>query len=148
VLLARGETRAALTALRAAWKSWQKLEAPYECARVRALIAQACRALGDDDTAGSHLDAARGTFGRLGAEPDLARLAPQASADAGALDGLSRREREVLALLAAGQTNREIGATLSISEHTVARHISNIFDKLGVTSRTAAAAIAFEHGLS
>lgn len=149
VLLARGETRAALTELRAAWKSWQQLEAPYECARVRVLIAEACRALGDDDTADSHLDAATATFEQLQAAPDLARLAPRVSSNAGAgvLDRLSEREREVLALLAAGRTNREIGSTLSISEHTVARHISNIFNKLEVSSRTAAAAIAFQHGL-
>jgi len=149
VLLARGEARKALTALRAAWKAWQKLEVPYECARVRVLLADACQALGDDDTARNHLDAASATFERLQAAPELARLAPRASANAaaGALDGLSKREREVLALLAAGRTNREIGAALSISEHTVARHVSNIFNKLEVTSRTAAAAIAFEHGL-
>jgi DNA-binding NarL/FixJ family response regulator len=138
-----------LTALRAAWNSWKKLEAPYECARVRVLIADACRALGDQDTAGSHLDAAIAAFEKLGAAPELARLAPRAAAGAraGVLDGLSEREREVLARLAAGRTNREIGAELSISEHTVARHVSNIFNKLGVSSRTAAAAIAFEHGL-
>jgi DNA-binding NarL/FixJ family response regulator len=149
VLLARGDTRAALTALRAAWNSWKKLEAPYECARVRVLIADACRALGDHDTAGSHLDAAIAAFEKLGAAPELARLPPRttAGARAGVLDGLSEREREVLARLAAGRTNREIGAELSISEHTVARHVSNIFNKLGVSSRTAAAAIAFEHGL-
>ncbi len=147
VLLAEGDAGSALTALRAAWKAWQQLEAPYECARVRVLIAHACRALDDDDTARSHLDAAAATFAQLGAAADLARVAPAASAGPGVLDELSDREREVLALLAAGQTNREIGASLFISEHTVARHVSNIFNKLEVSSRTAAAAIAFEHGL-
>ncbi len=147
VLLAEGDARAASAALRAAWKAWQQLEAPYECARVRVLIAEACRALDDDDTAKSHLDAAAATFEQLGAAADLARIAPAVSAGPGVLDDLSEREREVLALLAAGRTNREIGAALFISEHTVARHVSNIFNKLDVSSRTAAAAIAFEHGL-
>jgi DNA-binding NarL/FixJ family response regulator len=147
VLLARGDARAASAALRTAWKTWQKLEAPYECARVRVLIAQAHRALGDVDTAKSHLDAAAATFERLGAGTDLARLGAQASTGTATLGRLSAREREVLALLAAGKTNREIGAALFISEHTVARHVSNIFNKLGVSSRTAAAALAFGHGL-
>ncbi len=147
VLLAEGDARAASAALRAAWKAWQQLEAPYECARVRVLIAEACRALDDDDTANSHLDAAAATFAQLGATADLARIAPAASAGPAILDELSEREREVLVLLAAGRTNREIGASLSISEHTVARHVSNLFNKLGVSSRTAAAAIAFEQGL-
>ncbi len=147
VLLAEGDASPAAAALRAAWKAWQQLEAPYECARVRVLIAHSCRALDDDDTAKSHLDAAAATFAQLGAAADLARIAPAASAGRGVLDELSDREREVLALLAAGRTNREIGTSLSISEHTVARHVSNIFNKLDVSSRTAAAAIAFEHGL-
>jgi len=147
VLLAQDDAGAASAALRTAWKSWQKLEAPYECARVRVLIAQAQRMLGDVDTAGIHLDAAAATFEQLGAELDLARLTPHVPAGTETLAVLSEREREVLALLAAGKTNREIGAALFISEHTVARHVSNIFNKLGVSSRTAAAALAFENGL-
>jgi DNA-binding NarL/FixJ family response regulator len=87
-------------------------------------------------------DAARAAFERLGAKPDLARLGPSTSGH-----GLSPRELEVLRLVAAGKTNREIAASLVISEHTVARHIQNIFAKLGLSSRSAATAFAFEHDL-
>lgn len=148
VLLAQGDAKGASIALREAWNAWQGLEAPYESARVRVLIARACRALDDDDTAESHIEAAALTFERLGAAWDLAELTATGNTAARSEDALSQREREVLALLAAGKTNREIGAALVISEHTVARHVSNIFNKLGVTSRTAAAAFAFEHGLT
>ena len=61
--------------------------------------------------------------------------------------GLSSRELEVLRLVAAGKTNREIASELVVSEHTVARHLQNIFAKLRVTSRTAATAFAFQHEL-
>jgi DNA-binding NarL/FixJ family response regulator len=62
--------------------------------------------------------------------------------------GLTAREAEVLRLVAAGRSNREIAAELVISEHTVARHLQNMFAKLDVSSRAAATAFAFEHGLA
>lgn len=145
VRLAEGDAAAALAPLREAWALWQELDAPYDAARVRVLIARACEAAGDRDTAQAHLDAAASVFERLGAVTDLEALStPAEAARPGAL---SKRELEVLALVAAGRTNREIAAELSISEHTVARHMSNIFNKLDVTSRTAASAFAFKHGL-
>ena len=122
---------------------------PYEAARVRTLVGVACRDLGDEDTAQMEFDAARRVFDELGAAPDLARvdrlglaLAPVA---AGAL---SPREVQVLRLVATGKTNRAIASDLFLSEKTVARHLSNIFAKLGVSSRSAATAYAYEHGLA
>ena len=148
VSLAEDDARAALVALRHAWRVWQELEAPYEAARVRVLIGLACRQLEDDEMAALELEAARGVFAKLGAAPDLARvdsLAPRAESDAP--HGLTQRELEVLRLVAAGQSNRAIASQLVLSEHTVARHLQNIFAKLGVSSRTAASAFAFENEL-
>jgi ATP/maltotriose-dependent transcriptional regulator MalT len=147
VELEAGDPRAALVTLRRAWQVWQELDAPYEAARTRVLLARACRALGDEDTASLELDAARGTFGELGAKPDLARLDVLAFPSGRAAHGLTARELEVLRLVAAGKTNREIAAMLVVSEHTVARHVQNILGKLRVPSRTAATAFAFEHDL-
>lgn len=146
--LAEGEAQGALTALRHASDVWQELDAPYEAARVRVLVGLACRALGDEDGAALELDAARGVFERLGAAPDVARVDALAVGGAPAdTHGLSARELEVLRLVASGKTNREIASALVVSEHTVARHVQNIFVKLGVSSRTAATAFAFEHQL-
>jgi DNA-binding NarL/FixJ family response regulator len=148
VRLAEGEAKSALALLREAWARWQQLDAPYESARVRVLVAAACRELGDRDGADIHLDAARAVLERLGARLDVDRLEPRSATPAReAPAGLTTREREVLALVASGKTNRQIAAELFISEHTVARHLSNIFNKIGVTSRTAAGAFAFEHDL-
>jgi DNA-binding NarL/FixJ family response regulator len=134
--------------LREAWAIWQQLEAPYESARVRVLIGRVCQRLGDHETARMHFHAARSAFGRLGAAPDLVELERLMDTQiAGPFGALTDREREVLSLVACGKTNRQIAAALGISEHTVARHLSNIFDKLGVTSRTAASAFAFKHKL-
>jgi DNA-binding NarL/FixJ family response regulator len=148
VALTDGDVGESLVALRHAWQVWRELEAPYEAARARELVGLACRALGDDDAAAVELEAARDAFAALGAVPDLARvdaLAPGAGpADA---HGLTARELEVLRLVAAGKSNREIASMLVISEHTVARHLQNIFAKLGLSSRTAASAFAFEHDL-
>jgi DNA-binding CsgD family transcriptional regulator len=144
VELGAGDSQAALPALRDAARLWQELDAPYEVARVRMLVGLACRELGDGDTATLELDAARGAFEQLGAAPDLARLRSLTGA---APHGLSARELEVLRLVASGKTNRQIAEELVVSEHTVARHVQNIFAKLGVSSRTAAAAFAFEHRL-
>ena len=142
VRLADGEPREALVALRKAAETWRALDAPYEIARTRVLVGAACRSLGDEESAALEEDAARAIFERLGAKPDLARLEPSTPGH-----GLSPREREVLRLVAAGKTNREIAASLVISEHTVARHVQNIFAKLGLSSRAAATAFAFEHDL-
>jgi ATP/maltotriose-dependent transcriptional regulator MalT len=144
VSVARGDVSNALVALRRAASVWQSLEAPYEVAQVRVLLSSAYRALGDDEAAQLELEAARAGFAKLGAGSDLARLAGGAARVPG---GLSEREVEVLRLIAAGRGNREIATMLVISEHTVARHVQNIFAKLGVSSRTAAAAFAFEHNL-
>ncbi|HEY0879712.1 MAG TPA: LuxR C-terminal-related transcriptional regulator [Zeimonas sp.] len=148
VLLAEGNAQAALARLREAWTAWQQLDAPYESAQVRVLIARACRCLGDEETARSHCEAAARTFERLGAAPALAECGkPVEKPDSPPGIGLSSRELQVLGLVAKGRSNREIAARLFISEHTVAGHLSSIFGKLGVTSRTAAAAFAFRHGL-
>jgi DNA-binding CsgD family transcriptional regulator len=146
--LAEGDARAALLALRRAWQVWRDLEVPYEAARVRVLVGLACSVLGDDDTAALELEAARGVFAQLGAVPDLARVDSLTrrvrSIDA---HGLTPRELQVLRLVAAGATNRVIAAELVLSERTVDRHVSNIFTKLGVSSRTAATAYAYDHQL-
>jgi len=148
ILLAEGDARAALDALRHAWNAWQELEAPYEAARVRALIGLACRELGDKDSEEMELDAARRVFQRLGATPDLARVKELSrTAAPKAAGGLTAREVEVLRLVAAGKTNRAIADELVISEKTVARHVSNIFTKLGLSSRSGATAYAYEHDL-
>jgi DNA-binding NarL/FixJ family response regulator len=148
VLVAQGDARGALAALRQAWSAWQELDAPHEAASTRALIGLACRGLGDDDTAEMELDAARWAFQELGAAPDVARMdAFSRRLAAKRTGGLTARELEVLRLVAAGKTNRTIAADLFLSEKTVARHVSNIFGKLGVSSRAAATAHAYEHDL-
>ena len=148
VLLAEGDLRAALAVLRKAWVAWQELQAPYEAGQVRVLAGLVCRALHDEDTEAMELDAARQVFAQLGAIPDLTRLDAHArKRPVGASSGLSPREVEVLRLVVAGKTNRGIATELFLSEKTVERHVSNILTKLGVNSRTAAAAYAFEHGI-
>ncbi|WP_412542964.1 LuxR C-terminal-related transcriptional regulator [Longispora sp. K20-0274] len=145
VLLVEGDPQAALEALRRAGSTWSKLEMPYEVARTRVLVADACRALGDTDSAAMELHSARATFEQLGAAPDVARLSgPPASA---VTSGLTARELQVLALVASGRSNRTIAAELVLSEKTVARHVSNILTKLAVPSRSAATAYAYEHHL-
>lgn len=148
VLLAEKAAQDALVLLRRAWKRWRELEAPYEAARVRIPIALACRALGDEDGAEMELDAARSVFEGLAASPDVRRVvelsqvgAPRAAGD------LTQREVQVLSLIATGRTNRAIATDLVISEKTVASHVSHIFTKLGLTSRAAATAYAYEHDL-
>ena len=146
--LAAGDAESALPALRRAFRAWDEVGAPYEAARARLLIGSACRALGDEDAAGLELGAARAAFAALGAAPDVARVDALSRAEGGgAPGGLTARELQVLRLLAAGRTNRTIAAELVLSERTVDRHVSNIFAKLGVASRTAATAFAYEHDL-
>lgn len=148
VALADGDAGAALISLREAWTIWQQLDVPYEAARVRVAIADACEMLGDRDTAVIHRDAARSVFARLGAHPALLRLDDGGARGSDAAAKLTARELEVLGLVAAGKTNRQVAAELFISEHTVARHLSNIFNKIDVTTRTAAVAFALENRLA
>ncbi|MFD1826790.1 LuxR C-terminal-related transcriptional regulator [Mumia zhuanghuii] len=143
VLLARGDARAALPRLRRAWTLWRDVDAPYEAARARSLVARACDALGDTDAAVMEADAARAALDRLGAVGTPFGVA----GDAAASGPLSPRELEVLRLVATGATNRAIAAELVLSEKTVARHLSNIFGKLALPNRAAATAYAFEHRL-
>jgi DNA-binding CsgD family transcriptional regulator len=146
--LAEGDPQTALVGLRDAWQAWQELEAPYEAAHVRVLVGLACRAAGDEDTAAWELDAARGVFEGLGAVPDVARVDSLATSPrAVAAHGLTQRELQVLRLVAGGATNRSIAAELVLSDRTIDRHVSNIFAKLGVSTRAAATAYAYEHDL-
>jgi DNA-binding NarL/FixJ family response regulator len=148
VALADGDAPAALRALRHAAQLWQELEVPHEAARARVLVGLACRTLGDDEAVALELEAARSVFAALGAAPDLARVESlvrgEAPIDTG---GLTARELQVLRRVAAGETNKAIASELVLSERTVDRHVSNIFAKLGVPSRAAATAYAYEHHL-
>jgi DNA-binding CsgD family transcriptional regulator len=146
--LAEGNAQAALGPLRRAFEVWQQIEAPYAAARVRVLIALACRALGDEDGAGLEIDAAKSAFARLGAIPDFARIDSLVKgASSGRTHGLTPRELQVLRLIAAGETNKAIASKLSLSEKTIDRHVSNILTKLDVSSRTAATTFAHQHKL-
>ncbi len=143
VSLAEGDSQEALRLLREAREIWRELAIPHEEARARVLIAKACRSQGDCDTGEMEMAAARRVFEELGAAPDLARMEPAPEA----AGPLTEREVEVLKLIASGATNRVIARTLGISEKTVARHISNIFVKVDVSSRAAATAYAFRKNL-
>ncbi|MGD2070825.1 MAG: LuxR C-terminal-related transcriptional regulator, partial [Gemmatimonadota bacterium] len=154
VHLEEGDARAALSELRTARTTWEALDTPYEAALVQLLLARACRELGDQDTAEMEREAAVRTLERLGADADLARIVPAGQPStsmqrsAGGDDhGLTPRELEVLRRVASGAKNRTVGEELSISERTVERHVSHIFAKLRVSSRAAATAWAYEHGL-
>jgi DNA-binding CsgD family transcriptional regulator len=143
--LARGNAHEALGHLRRALELWQRIEDPYAEARAHELIGMACRVLNDEDGTDLALAAARAVFAQLGAAPDLARIGSLTrSAD---FHRLTARELQVLRLVATGSTNRAIAAELCLSERTVDRHVSNIFDKLDVTSRAAATALAYERKL-
>lgn len=163
VLFHEGDPKAALVPLRRAWSGWLSLDAPFEAARCRALLARLCAAIGDEDSARLEREAARAVFSELGAAPELsglevpvapdARTAPppttgDAAHDAADAGPLTTRETEVVQLVSAGLSNRNIAAELFISEKTVARHLSNIFTKLGLTSRAAVTAYAYQHGLA
>lgn len=147
VHLAEERPEEALAAFRRAKELWSQLDAPYETARARTGVARACRMLGDGETATLESGEALALFTDLGAELD-AEAARQLLTDRPGEDSLlTPRELEVLGLVADGLTNREVAAQLVLSERTVDRHVSNILTKLGVSSRTAATAYAYEHGL-
>lgn len=146
VSLADGELSAALSTLRLALRGWQELEAPYDAARTRMILVETYRALGDDGAARLELDAARDAFRRLGAPadgPDFAGTTDGSDRPG----GLTDREIQVLRLVATGRSNREVAEVLFLSERTVHRHLSNIFAKLGVSTRTAAVGFAYDRGL-
>ena len=141
--LAAGD-RAASGTLRSAAEHWQELGVPHEAATARMLHGAACQHAGDLDGAAGSFEAAESLFGQLGARLDLRNLreittTPEHPA------GLTKREVEVLRLVAAGMTNKQMAGELFLSEKTVARHLSNIFTKIDVTSRSAATAFAFAH---
>jgi ATP/maltotriose-dependent transcriptional regulator MalT len=145
VLIATGDHAGAVPELRRAGRICAELQAPYELARCRALLGQSFRALGDEESGLAELEAAREALAGIGARP--AELEVAATIAPTLPQGLTAREVEVLRLVAAGRSNPQIASALVLSEKTVARHLSNIFAKIGVGSRTAAAAYAYEHGL-
>jgi DNA-binding CsgD family transcriptional regulator len=157
VMLGEGDPAGASSVLRAARSAWADLGMPYEAARTSVMLGLVCISLSDRPSAQLELQNAGATFERLGAHPDLDRLrsicasaglASDSGSGRGADDsGLSARELEVLAHVARGETNREIAAALTISQHTVGRHLENVFAKLGVSGRAAATAYAYEHEL-
>jgi DNA-binding CsgD family transcriptional regulator len=150
IALAEGDAMAAAGPLRAAFDAWERLEAPYEAARVRVLIGLACRALGDEEASRLELGAAKVAFEQLGARPDLTRLASLPAPAAPKPEPrhpLTTRERDVLRRIALGHTNKAIAAALGLSERTIDRHVSNILGKLDVPSRTAATARAYDRKL-
>jgi DNA-binding CsgD family transcriptional regulator len=150
VLLAAGRPADALPLLRRAWNAWHAVDAPYCAARVRVLVGRACTEMADADAARMEFEAARSIFEQLGAHADLQQLRAWSGAVTAVTAtpaGLTQREIEVLRQVASGKTNRAVAIDLFLSEKTVARHISNIFAKLGVSSRSAATAYAYEHDL-
>jgi len=147
VLLAEGDAHGALAELRRAASLWSELEAPYDAARTRVEVGLACRALGDEESAELELDAAHAELEALGAAHDAARVLDLLGPAQRTSSVLTEREVDVIRLIATGGTNRAIASALGISEKTVARHVSNIFTKLNLSSRSAATAYAYEHGL-
>jgi ATP/maltotriose-dependent transcriptional regulator MalT len=148
-LLAAGTPDAALSVLRRAQRGWTELELPHACAQTRVLAGGCLRALGDAEAAALEFEAARECFQRLGAAPDLAgadRVAGPGPEPAGR-GPLTDREVEVVRLVAEGHTNRAIAGRLCLSEKTVARHLANVYAKLGLPSRAAATAYAYDNGL-
>ena len=148
IALAEGRPDAAVAPSRRAFERWTNLDVPYDAARARVLIGLACHALHDEETTRLELGAARAVFERLRARADLARIdrVSGPSTPRGRTK-LSPRESQVLRLIAEGGTNKAIAARLSVSERTVDRHVSNILVKLGVPSRAAAIAFAYENEL-
>jgi ATP/maltotriose-dependent transcriptional regulator MalT len=146
VELAAGEASAALAPLRRAWERWQTADCPFEAAQTRRAVGLACREVGDGDGAELALSSSLAAFEQLGASGEAGRTAELLGVRP-SVAGLTSREIEVLHLVAAGKSNREIAAELYLSVKTVARHLSNIFCKIDVSSRSAATAYAYEHGM-
>jgi ATP/maltotriose-dependent transcriptional regulator MalT len=147
IRIAEGRAEDAIQDACRAWSLWQRLKLPYDAARARVLVGSASRLAGDAERAQAELEAARAVFERLGALLDARAAAEQLHRPTGLPRDLSARELQVLRLVAAGRTNREIAAELIISEHTVSRHLQNMFRKLNVSSRASATAFAFAHDL-
>jgi ATP/maltotriose-dependent transcriptional regulator MalT len=144
--LAQDDGEAAMQSLRRAWKLWEEIDCPFEAAEVRRTLGRACRALGDEEGAELAIGGAQAVFERLGATVEVKRTADLLGAR-GQPGGLTARELEVLRLLAVGKSNKEIAEDLYLSVKTVARHLENIYFKLGVSSRAAATALAYRDGL-
>jgi ATP/maltotriose-dependent transcriptional regulator MalT len=144
--LAQGEAQVALQSLRRAWKLWEELDCPFEAAEARRTLGRACRALGDEEGAELAIGGAQAVFEQLGATVELKRTS-ELLGTRGQPGGLTAREIEVLRLVAAGKSNKEIAEDLHLSVKTVSRHLENIYFKLGVSSRMAATALAYRDGL-
>jgi DNA-binding CsgD family transcriptional regulator len=147
VALAEGDASVALSSARQACRVWRHFALTYEEAQARVLVAACCRTLGDDATADFELEAACELFAGLGAKPALAQARFALGPTSRAEYGLTRRELEVLELLASGLTNRAIAERLHVTTRTVDTHVSRILSKLGVPTRAAATAFAHRHGL-
>jgi DNA-binding CsgD family transcriptional regulator len=157
----RIEGRSSVDAWCVAVAAWERTAFPYGEALTRWRLAEALFADGRRDDAATELRTAYAIASRLGAKPmvrGMAALATRAhvalertagDAPEGPADsGLTPRELDVLRLVAAGSTNRQIGAQLFISEKTASVHVSRILAKLGVATRGQAAAIAHLRGLA
>lgn len=148
VVALASEPARALDHARDAADAWARLDSPYDHAKTREIAGAACMLLGDPDSARFWIDPALVTYEGLGAEPDLKRLRAAFTSSGSTEDhALTERQIEVLTAVASGKTNRQIAEELYVSEHTVRRHLQNIFNKIGVTSRAAATAYAYEQGL-
>jgi DNA-binding NarL/FixJ family response regulator len=144
--LAEHDANAACATARRALTSWLDLDVPYEVATARTILGQALHKAGDDSAAAASFVAAEALFDQLGARLDARQV--QNRTDCPTLPaGLTDREAEVLRLVADGRSNKEIATGLHLSTKTVSRHLSNIFTKIDVSSRSAATAFAFEHHL-
>lgn len=142
VLVAQGRFAEALPVLHSAAAGYGALHARYEGALIRELLCGAHLGLGEAEAAAAAKAQALAVFRSLGAGPDAGRL------DGGPLPGgLTAREADVLSLITSGASTKEAAQALFISQKTVSRHLANLFAKIGVSSRTAAAAWAHEHGL-
>ena len=137
----RGEFGEALVSLQAALREYRIQQSRYETAEVYEWLALAHRGLGDHESAAADAATAESIYTQLGVEPAgiCGSTAP---------GGLTRRELDVLARIASGATNKQVAQQLHLSEKTVGRHLANIYTKLGVSTRTAAAGWAHQHNIT